>query len=61
MALRSSFFIQGEAKRTATRAPEIGEHTDDILREAGLNEADIARLKRTQVVQSADEPAPPCA
>lgn len=58
LTVNSPFFIQGEAKRTATRAPEVGEHTDDILREAGFNDADIARLKRTRVVQAAHEPTP---
>ena len=55
-----SVLADGEVKRAATRAPELGEHTDDILREAGWNEADIARLKRTRVVQAAtNEPTPP--
>ncbi len=59
LTVNSPFFIHGEVKRNATRAPELGEHTDDILREAGLNEAEIARLKLTQVVQAASETTPP--
>jgi crotonobetainyl-CoA:carnitine CoA-transferase CaiB-like acyl-CoA transferase len=32
------------------RAPMLGEHTDDVLREAGLSDAEIASLRRDRVV-----------
>jgi crotonobetainyl-CoA:carnitine CoA-transferase CaiB-like acyl-CoA transferase len=34
----------------ARRAPMLGEHTDDVLREAGLSDAEIAALRRDRVV-----------
>jgi crotonobetainyl-CoA:carnitine CoA-transferase CaiB-like acyl-CoA transferase len=34
----------------ARRAPMLGEHTDDVLREAGLSDAEIASLRRDRVV-----------
>jgi crotonobetainyl-CoA:carnitine CoA-transferase CaiB-like acyl-CoA transferase len=30
--------------------PELGWHSDEILREAGYDEADIARLRESKVV-----------
>lgn len=37
-------FSHGRAQ-TRTLAPRLGEHTDDILKEIGYSEADIARLR----------------
>ena len=34
-----------ETPPTVTRGPLFAEHTDDILRELGKNEADIDKLK----------------
>jgi crotonobetainyl-CoA:carnitine CoA-transferase CaiB-like acyl-CoA transferase len=35
----------------ATEAPGVGEHTDEILREAGFAEAEIAELRRSKIVR----------
>ncbi|MDM0069979.1 CoA transferase [Variovorax sp. J31P207] len=52
MTVASPFFIQGESKRRASRAPDVGEHTNAVLRELGLRDSEIARLKLAGVVQS---------
>jgi crotonobetainyl-CoA:carnitine CoA-transferase CaiB-like acyl-CoA transferase len=46
-------FIEGQDKVAATMAPEIGEHSIEVLREAGLHEGDIARLLQAGVVVQA--------
>ncbi|MEZ5728441.1 MAG: hypothetical protein R3E48_10835 [Burkholderiaceae bacterium] len=38
--------IEGVAPRTAHRAPAIGEHSDEILREVGFDDAQIDVLRR---------------
>lgn len=52
MTVASPFFIRGETKRPAERAPEIGEHTDTLLRELGMEPAEVARLRAAGVVQT---------
>ena len=37
-------------------APLLGEHTREVLREAGLSEAEIAELERTEIVRSSATP-----
>jgi crotonobetainyl-CoA:carnitine CoA-transferase CaiB-like acyl-CoA transferase len=36
--------------RTASRAPMVGEHNQEVYRDLGLSEGEIARLKRTGVI-----------
>ena len=45
--------IAGQDKVPATMAPELGEHTIEVLREAGLDQAEIDRLLREGVVVQA--------
>lgn len=45
------YILDGEKKRQAgTPPPTHGQHTDEILRELGLVDADIAKLKASHVV-----------
>ncbi|WP_159591252.1 CaiB/BaiF CoA transferase family protein [Hydrogenophaga sp. BPS33] len=50
----SPFFIHGENKRVATRAPDVGEHTTAVLKQLGLSAEDITRLQDAGIVQSRD-------
>ena len=51
LTISSPFFIRGTPKRPAGPAPEVGEHTDALLREIGIADAEIRRLKEAGVVQ----------
>ena len=42
--------VAGQTKVPPTRAPELGEHTDLVLRTAGYDEAAIRRLRDLGVV-----------
>ena len=46
----SPVFIQGEDKAEPRPAPELGEHTGDLLRELGLDASEIASLAERGVV-----------
>jgi crotonobetainyl-CoA:carnitine CoA-transferase CaiB-like acyl-CoA transferase len=46
----SPLWIAGEEKAAPTPAPTLGEHSDEILREQGLSEAEIAELRAKRVV-----------
>ncbi len=48
--LASPFRVHDEAQRTPTRAPTIGEHSREVLREHGLGEAEIDALIGSGVV-----------
>ncbi len=50
LTVSSPFAIDGVDKRPPGAAPAIGQHTDDILRDAGFSEADIARLRAAKAV-----------
>ncbi|MDZ4827546.1 MAG: CoA transferase [Actinomycetota bacterium] len=42
--------FDGKGLEIRSRAPEIGEHTDDVLREVGFDPAEIARLRAVGAV-----------
>jgi formyl-CoA transferase len=44
LTVSSPFEIDGQDKAKPTMAPGIGEHTTEVLREAGFTGAEIARL-----------------
>jgi crotonobetainyl-CoA:carnitine CoA-transferase CaiB-like acyl-CoA transferase len=50
LTVSSPLRIEGQEKTAPTMAPGIGEHTVEILQEAGFAEADIERLLDTGVV-----------
>ena len=54
LTVSSPFEMDGQAKTKATLAPGIGEHTTEVLREAGFTDAEIQRLLQIgAVVQGA--------
>ena len=46
----AAFGFAHDGPRLDQRAPGVGEHTEEILREAGYDEAQIAALRSTQVI-----------
>ncbi len=50
LTIASPLFIAGAGKVKPRKAPGIGEHSDEILREAGYDAAAIARLRELKVV-----------
>jgi formyl-CoA transferase len=48
--ISSPFSVAGETKRAPGNAPGIGQHSDEILREYGYKDTDIARLRDLKVV-----------
>jgi formyl-CoA transferase len=45
LTIASPFHLEGEDKRPPGPAPAVGEHSDEILREAGYSDRDIDRLR----------------
>jgi crotonobetainyl-CoA:carnitine CoA-transferase CaiB-like acyl-CoA transferase len=50
LTVSSPFHLDGETKVAPRRAPSIGQHTDEVLREAGYPIGDIARLRALGVL-----------
>jgi formyl-CoA transferase len=50
LTINSPIWVDGSAKVKPKRPPEIGEHSEEILREAGYNEASIRNLKASGAV-----------
>jgi formyl-CoA transferase len=49
LTVNSPFWLAGQQKAKPQRAPSVGEHSDEVLREAGFPEAEI-RILRTEGV-----------
>ena len=50
LTIDSPFYVEGLDKTKPRKAPAVGEHSDEILREAGYGDAEIARLRQERVV-----------
>lgn len=50
LTVSSPFHVEGEEKPAPQRAPAIGQHTDEILREAGYSPSDLERLRAMAVI-----------
>jgi crotonobetainyl-CoA:carnitine CoA-transferase CaiB-like acyl-CoA transferase len=50
LTISSPIWVDGSQKVGPRRAPGIGEHSDEILREAGYDEASIRQLRASGAV-----------
>ena len=50
LTVSSPFWIEGEEKKKAKRAPTIGQHTEEILSAAGYGADDLAKLRDDGVI-----------
>ena len=50
LTVNSPLFVQGASKVPPRRPPDIGQHTDEILREAGYDDAAIMELRVSGVI-----------
>ena len=50
LTIDSPFFVAGADKARPRKAPAVGEHSDEILREAGYDDTAIAKLRENRVV-----------
>jgi len=50
LTVNSPIWIDGSDKIKPRRAPDIGEHTDEVLREAGYDDASILKLRESGAV-----------
>ncbi len=48
--VNSPIWVEGAAKVKPRRAPEVGEHTEEILRSAGCTDTDIAALREAGAI-----------
>ena len=48
--VNSPIWISGEDKVAPRMAPDLGQHTDEVLREIGFGDADITRMRATKAV-----------
>ena len=50
LTVSSPFHLDGETKVAPRRAPSVGQHTDEVLQEAGFSTDDIGRLRALGVL-----------
>ena len=51
LTIDSPFFVDGADKAKPRKAPAIGEHSDDVLREAGYDDMSIGQLRENKVIR----------
>ena len=50
LTVSAPFHLEGVDKVPAKRAPSIGQHSDEVLREAGYSAGEISRLRESGVL-----------
>jgi formyl-CoA transferase len=50
LTVSSPFNLDGETKVAPRRAPTVGQHTDDVLRDAGYSADEVGRLRKLGVL-----------
>ncbi len=50
LTVAGPFHIAGERKAAPRHAPTVGQHGEEVLREAGFGEAEVTRLREQQVL-----------
>ena len=50
MTINSPFWIEGQEKVMPRRAPDVGEHSEVVLREAGYSETEIRAMRAAGVI-----------
>jgi formyl-CoA transferase len=50
LTIASPFHLDGETKVAPRRAPSVGQHTEEVLREAGYSSSDIERMRASGVL-----------
>jgi crotonobetainyl-CoA:carnitine CoA-transferase CaiB-like acyl-CoA transferase len=53
LTISSPIQVHGVAKVSAKRAPDLGEHNDEVLQELGLDTKEIERLRAGGVIATA--------
>jgi len=51
LTVSSPFWIAGEEKVTPKRAPEVGQHNEEVLKAAGYGAAEVERLRSNGIVK----------
>ena len=57
LAISSPIQMHGVAQVAAKRAPDLGEHNDEVLQELGFDTKEIERLRASRVIASPTLPA----
>jgi formyl-CoA transferase len=58
LTISSPIQVHGVAKVAAKRAPDLGEHNDEVLQELGFDTKEIERLRASGVIASPTVSAP---